>query len=365
MNRSDVKDRLAAIFEMVGVSVYVALNPVLSAGLIAQLLNWLATNPDGTLRWTWVTFIVLSPLIYFAWLVCFLVLCVADVQLCTSIVGFAKRPRATMDDGLSSGLMLLISRLLYLRARFIVTLPLVDAMYPIAGLRQMALLAYSPSTHLGKESQILGLLFDPDITEIGDHVILGFGSSVIAHSMTRTADGQLLMVNSPVTIGARTVVGGGSQIHPGVSIGCDVILEPASCVHPFTKIDDGEVWGGNPARFLRKREFAMTGTINHGASQELLKLGTASQDPDNERQLHQIVSRVLNPQPDTKKPTPADLDAVEWNSLARLAIAAELQTHFGVTLSSQESFKLYSIDCLRDVIVKHQNLVAAYDPQSQ
>jgi acyl carrier protein len=41
-----------------------------------------------------------------------------------------------------------------------------------------------------------------------------------------------------------------------------------------------------------------------------------------------------------------------WDSLAQLGMTAELQKQFGITLTNQESFRLRSMACLREVISK-------------
>lgn len=171
----------------------------------------------------------------------------------------------------------------YLRARFVESLPLVDAIQTIQGLRHLVLLSYSRSTHLGFGGLVAGYLFDPDITDIGEGAILGAGTFVVAHSLTVYPDGRRLLVTSPIRLAARAVIGGDSQVHAGVRIGSDAVIEPARYVAPFT-------------------------------------------------------------------PTLSAQDTAAWDSLAQLGMAADLKNRYGITLSNQESFRLRSMDHLRDVV---------------
>ncbi len=98
------------------------------------------------------------------------------------------------------------------------------------------------------------------------------------------------MVTSPIRIGARAVIGGDSQVHAGVRIGSDAIIEREAVAQA----------------------------------------------------LHRPVHSIT--------PMLSALDTVEWDSLAQLGMAVELKDRFGITLSSQESLRLRSMDHLRDVV---------------
>lgn len=82
---------------------------------------------------------------------------------------------------------------------------------------------------------------------IGNNVTLAPRVHILAHdaSMHR-ALGYTRIAN--VLIGDDVFIGAGSIILPGVTIGSNVIVGAGSCV---TKdIPEGEVWAGNPARFI-------------------------------------------------------------------------------------------------------------------
>lgn len=72
-------------------------------------------------------------------------------------------------------------------------------------------------------------------TNIGNNVSIGPNS--IIHAATIQDD---------------VVVGSGVQILDGATIGTNVFIESGSIVTPGTKVPDGEVWSGSPAKSVRK-----------------------------------------------------------------------------------------------------------------
>ena len=103
----------------------------------------------------------------------------------------------------------------------------------------------SNSTILSKDSII-----------IGNNVLIGGGCKIWDtdfHSLDYTirgtkADGKAK--HKPIIIKDNAFVGGGTLILKGVIIGKKSIIAAGSVV--TKSVPDGEVWGGNPARFIRK-----------------------------------------------------------------------------------------------------------------
>jgi acetyltransferase-like isoleucine patch superfamily enzyme len=95
------------------------------------------------------------------------------------------------------------------------------------------------------------LLVDPDLTEIGDHAVLGAAVAIAAHFGKATPDGKLIYITAPVKIGARATVGAFTIVSLGCIVGEDAIIEPQSYLPPYTQVPANEVWGGRPAVFLR------------------------------------------------------------------------------------------------------------------
>jgi len=122
--------------------------------------------------------------------------------------------------------------------------------------------SYSPSVHIGSGVQIIGVVVDPDLIEIGDYAIIGGGAAISGHVWTVLPNGKRVYMSAPVKIGARVVVGGGTLVLCGCSIGDDSVIEPNSHLEPHTQIPAGEIWGGSPAVFRAKRpRFQKGGTI--------------------------------------------------------------------------------------------------------
>lgn len=89
----------------------------------------------------------------------------------------------------------------------------------------------------------------PDLVEIGNKSAITSGTRILTHFFNPTDRGMYL---GKVTIGKRVFIGVNTLIVNSVEIGDDAVIAAGSVV---TKdIPAGEIWGGNPARFLKKRE---------------------------------------------------------------------------------------------------------------
>lgn len=335
-----------SLFDVVAGLTYLLAGPTFSLWSFAWILRRVAFDSQGVSLWSWSTWVSASVLIYTVWLIWFLLLTSIETQVNAIYLRYSKPARATTYEGFHSWRLLSCSLGLYLRARLVLALPLVDTFLSIPGLRHLVLLSYSMSTRLGRNSLILGYLFDPDLTDIGDDSVIGSGSSIIGHSLTINLDGSRTMVTSRISIGARTVIGGAAQIHLGVRIGTDAIIEPASYVPAFTQIGDGEVWGGNPARFIRMRN--ATAHVEPSSAKEMSS--DSLLDEVTEDSLRQIVAQALHRPLDDISPAMSCLETSAWDSLAQLGMSVELQKRFGILLTHQESFRLRSLCSLREVV---------------
>ena len=89
----------------------------------------------------------------------------------------------------------------------------------------------------------------PDLVEIGDRAALTSGTRILTHFFNPTDWGMYL---GKVTIGKRVFKGVNTVIVNSVEIGDDAVIAAGSVV---TKdVPAGEIWGGNPAKFIKKRE---------------------------------------------------------------------------------------------------------------
>lgn len=289
----------------------------------------------------WIGRVVAAPGLYVAWLLLMLAASAIEIRG-WKLLGYRKPSRAT-DRGIERPQFFLVL-LCYLRQRIVWQMPMTQAFLGVEGLRQLVLGASAPRLLLGPGSFLFGYLYDPDLTEIGEGATLGGESVVVAHSITTNPDGSRVYVSAPVSIGPRAVIGGQSRIDLGVRIGADAMVEPMSYVTPYTVVGAGEVWGGNPARFVRMR-FETPDQVASPLPQVSEPLPSAG-----DIALREIVATVLN-RPLEHVPsdlTAADCDA--WDSLAQLGIAVALQQKFGITVTADESFTLRSMADIRKFI---------------
>jgi len=92
--------------------------------------------------------------------------------------------------------------------------------------------------------------------EIGRQVRIGGGCTIVDtdfHSLRlaeRIARGNPGVNSRPVRIADGAFVGAGSWVLKGVSIGAEAVVGAGSLVS--RNVPDGEIWAGNPARFIRR-----------------------------------------------------------------------------------------------------------------
>lgn len=98
-----------------------------------------------------------------------------------------------------------------------------------------------------------GVLFDsmyPENIHIGKRVHITARCVILTHYLDTSQKG-IHWISGHVYIGDKTFIGLGTIICKDVRIGANCIVGAGSVV---TKdIPDNEIWGGNPARFIKKR----------------------------------------------------------------------------------------------------------------
>lgn len=106
------------------------------------------------------------------------------------------------------------------------------------------------NTGRGVGISITGTLDTPfrRLIEIGDHVTIANGHILTHDAMGNNHDGMIKV--GKVVIGDHVSIGWSTVILPGVRIGRGSIIAANSLVLSGTDVPDGEVWGGNPARFI-------------------------------------------------------------------------------------------------------------------
>ena len=101
---------------------------------------------------------------------------------------------------------------------------------------------------IGNRTNIQGSNYIADGTTIGSSVFIGPNSTILNDKYPPSGDPSKWMA---VQIEDNAVIGGGCTILPGANVGDSAVLGGGSVL---TKpLPSGEVWVGNPARFLMTR----------------------------------------------------------------------------------------------------------------
>lgn len=103
---------------------------------------------------------------------------------------------------------------------------------------------------IGKHTAIGGTLVDGHMITLEDEAIVGERSIVAAHYIT---NGKLTL--KPAVLRKGAIVGGGAIVMSS-EIGEGSVIVPTSLVMPDNVIPPGELWGGFPARRIRKTDEA-------------------------------------------------------------------------------------------------------------
>lgn len=88
-----------------------------------------------------------------------------------------------------------------------------------------------------------GTIYNADIVEIGDNVIIGAGSFVTAH----LGEGAKRIFKR-IRIGNNCTIGMNSIVMPGVTVGDNSVVAAGAVVPMNVVIPPNEIWGGIPAR---------------------------------------------------------------------------------------------------------------------
>jgi FkbH-like protein len=324
-----------------------------AASIVLALGCWSVSSMVGSAPPA--VWIALGPVLYFSWLMLMLGASALNMQLIARS-GWQKPRRfeASLDGHQSRDALLVYA--IMLRALMIWSLPGARYLLRVPLLDRLLLYSYAPRVPVGRHAQIWGLLYDPELTTIGEAAVIGGDSTLSAHSVTTKPDGTFVFLSAPISVGARAVVGANSRVALGATIGADAIVLPGSNVLPYTQIPANQVWGGNPAIFVRSRDAGDAGessasnesaAVRGEPSPTPLKIhDTQIHDAGDENlvdEVRRLVGETLNLSPDRVAPDFCCDDCAEWDSLAQMAIAAALYNRFGVAIASAEVFGLRSI----------------------
>ena len=95
-----------------------------------------------------------------------------------------------------------------------------------------------------------------ELIEIGDRVLIGAGCKIYDHDFhslvlgERMRDPESGVVSAPVSIRDGAFIGAHTIILKGITVGEQSVVGAGSVV--ARDIPPGEIWGGNPVRFIKK-----------------------------------------------------------------------------------------------------------------
>lgn len=101
---------------------------------------------------------------------------------------------------------------------------------------------------LGRNTYSAGVLLDPPLTRIGDNCIIGHDAVLFAHAI----EGSRFSL-AAIEIGHEVTIGATAVVMSGVRIGDGAIVSAGAVVNKGTHIGPGEIWGGVPARLIKRR----------------------------------------------------------------------------------------------------------------
>jgi acetyltransferase-like isoleucine patch superfamily enzyme/acyl carrier protein len=337
-------------------------NVVLPMAMSAAVIGGLAVYLFSADNWKPYLWIVVSPLLYLGWLIGFLVIS----ALACGLIG-KKHPKSrhqVVRLGDRRGNMgFFTAQFCYRRLAVINSLPLVPALRPFGSFQKLVLRAYSPSVHIGNGFSMAAgsQIFDPDVTEIGEDVMVGAHSIISAHLLSRLPDGELNYMLAPIKIGDRVTIGGGAIVCAGSVIGDDAIIEIGSVVSQFTRVPPGEIWSGNPATLLKKRadmleapapELEMTASPVRQQEPPTAKPEPASApgvEPVSEHIRALVIEALLLKPEEIRDPLNAETCEF-WDSMGQMAIAAMLKECYAVSVPAKQVPRIRNLQDVADLI---------------
>ncbi len=314
------------------ITLVLVITPMVISSAMVVALTFLA----GARYWQWYHWLILAPVLYFAWLLIALWLWGFT---CARLGRRHPKPsHAVFEPGKSSPDAdpgLITALFCYSLFAVLKALPIAGALGHSATFGNLYLRAYAPSARVGKRARLWGYLYDPDLTTIGEGALVGGRASIVAHAQSPRLDGAMAFITAPITIGDRATIGGESRIPLGCVIGHDAVIEPGSILEPFTIVPANEFWGGHPARFLRHRD---------GAAPVETPAATAAADTTPVGpNIRRLVIEALNIPEGEQSGDFSQANCANWDSLGQIAIAAAIYSRYGAPVDAADVLRIRSL----------------------
>lgn len=111
----------------------------------------------------------------------------------------------------------------------------------------MRLFYQALGARLGDNTYSQGIIHDPLFVSIGHDSVVGQGALLIPHVI----EGERL-AHFPIRIGNHVTIGANAAVLSDVEIGDHAIVATGSVVKKGSRIGDHEIWGGVPARYIKR-----------------------------------------------------------------------------------------------------------------
>ncbi len=110
----------------------------------------------------------------------------------------------------------------------------------------MRLMGVKTGEHVSMALEVTVDIFYPELIEIGDNTIVGYGATILAHEylIDKYRTGKVI-------IGENVLIGANTTILPGVTIGDGAVVSACSLVNK--DVPAGAFVGGVPARAIERR----------------------------------------------------------------------------------------------------------------
>ena len=111
----------------------------------------------------------------------------------------------------------------------------------------MRLVYLALGAKLGENTYSSGIILDGQFVEIGSNSIVGQYALLVPHVI----EGKKL-AHYPIRMGNNVTIGAGATVLSGVTICDGAIVSTGAVVTKGTHIAPGEIWGGVPAKLIKK-----------------------------------------------------------------------------------------------------------------
>ena len=121
--------------------------------------------------------ITLTPALYLAWLVLFLgwgfVIGIPFYAL-----AYRRSPRLSSSRSTAEQARFITQLMLYLKCSMVQSLPMARSLQTVSYWQQLVFRGYSPKNKIHRDAHVWGILWDPDLTEIGQDSLVGGDATI-------------------------------------------------------------------------------------------------------------------------------------------------------------------------------------------